>query len=261
MAMGPISIALFLKNLGVKICGGSYNFGYDKKQNLYFIADKNLKHYFAHRIRGFSLYSKGLNSRSKNLYESYLLNLVSFQPNDVVVDCGANYADLWLSLKGKIKPYNYITFEPGVDEYRSIVANASEAINNNIGLGNYDGKSKFYVNNGEADSCIIEPVRYSQVIEIDIITLDSYIDRNSIDTIKLLKLEAEGFEPEILEGSLKNLHKIEWIALDGGWERGINREETFSTLTNILLKNGFEIKGIIFYPSTRALYRRIIKKA
>ena len=32
--------------------------------------------------------------------------------------------------------------------------------------------------------------------------------------VKLLKLEAEGFEPEILQGSNKVLNKIEYIGVD-----------------------------------------------
>jgi FkbM family methyltransferase len=219
--------------------------------------DGDQKHYFGHRARGFSLYNKGISKRAKDIFDSYLLSKVDFMDEDIVVDCGANYGDLWLSLKGLIKPKNYITFEPSLDEYRSLTFNAADSIHNKLGLGNFDGKSKFYVNNGEADSCVIEPVRYSEIIEISLTKIDSYITLNAIEKIKLLKLEAEGFEPEILDGALKSLHKIEWIALDGGYERGVNMQETFSAATNTLLKNGFEMKGVIFHPSARALFRRL----
>ena len=131
------------------------------------------------------------------------------------------------------------------------------AVNNRLGLGNIDGKSNFYVNNGEADSSVIEPARYNKIIEVTLTKLDSYISDNSIHKIKLFKLEAEGYEPEILEGALNSLHKIEWLALDGGYERGVDMQETFSAVTNILLKNGFEMRGVIFHPSARAIFRRV----
>ena len=51
----------------------------------------------------------------------------------------------------------------------------------------------------------------------------------------MFKLEAEGFEPEILEGSKQSINIVEYVALDGGEERGIAEAETLSKATNFLL--------------------------
>jgi hypothetical protein len=72
--------------------------------------------------------------------------------------------------------------------------------------------------------------------------------------IKLLKIEAEGFEPEILTGARGAFSIIEYISVDGGYERGLQSEQTFTAITNLLLNNDFEIIDI-YFPWHRALFK------
>ena len=51
-----------------------------------------------------------------------------------------------------------------------------------------------------------------------------------------IKIEAEGAEPEILEGLIKNLNKVEYITIDAGFERGVNKESTLVQCTNYLFR-------------------------
>ncbi len=60
----------------------------------------------------------------------------------------------------------------------------------------------------------------------------------------------------MLEGLGSAIGCCEYIAIDGGYERGIACEQTFTTCTNYLLRNGFEIVDI-YFPWCRALYKRI----
>ena len=60
----------------------------------------------------------------------------------------------------------------------------------------------------------------------------------------MLKLEAEGCEPEILEGLGKKLEKIEFISADLGFERGKNADSTLVPVTNYLLGRGFELVDV-----------------
>ena len=59
------------------------------------------------------------------------------------------------------------------------------------------------------------------------------------DKVKLLKLEAEGAEPEILMGAENKLELIQYIAADLGFERGKKEESTYKQVTNFLLSRGF----------------------
>ena len=237
-------IAIKLRNLRNRISKYNYFFGFSKSKNLFYISDEYNKHFFGNRKRGFSLYELGLNYRASQLADSYLIKIIKFERDDLVIDCGANYADLWLYLVKYINPDCYITFEPGFEEYLSICQNAPNGKHNNFGLGDKNEDNFFYTNHKDADSSFIKPHNFSEIVLAKIYKLDTYIKENSIKKVKLLKLEAEGFEPEILKGSYEAIKIIVYIAIDGGFERGEKKEETFTTQTNFLIQNNFEIIGI-----------------
>ena len=167
--------------------------------------------------------------------------MVQFDWDDIVIDCGANYADLWINLSHRIKPKNYITYEPGPQEHEVIKINAPFGTHNKVALSDRIGTTEIFMNSQNADSSLIEPETYSHIIETPVSTIDAESDRNRIKTIKLLKLEAEGNEPEVLAGAEKTIPNIEYIALDGSPERGKKKEETFSTIANMLLKQNFTL--------------------
>ena len=240
------AISVGVANMKLRFKGSNLSIKYNEKDKLYSINDANKIYYFGNLIRGYGLYGKGLNRRAEILYNSYLLNNIKFNHEDYIIDCGANYGDLWLSLEGKIKPEGYITFEPGLLEHQAVKMNAPGGVHNKLGLSNKSETVRFFVNEQDADSSIVEPETYSHYIDIETTTLSEYVQSQKLSKIKLFKLEAEGFEPEILEGSLQVLKKIEYIAIDGGYERGKNHEETFSQICNSLLTENFEMISINF---------------
>ena len=240
------AISVRIANMKLRFKGSNLRIKYNEKEKLYSINDANKIYYFGNLIRGYGLYGKGLKRRAEILYNSYLLSNIEFNHDDCIIDCGANYGDLWLSLEGKIKPERYITFEPGLMEHQAIKMNAPGGIHNRLGLSNKSETVRFFVNEQDADSSIVEPETYSHYIDIETTTLSEYLQSQKLSTIKLFKLEAEGFEPEILEGSLQVLRNIEYIAIDGGYERGKNHEETFSQICNSLLKENFKLVSVNF---------------
>ena len=111
---------------------------------------------------------------------------------------------------------------------------------------------EFYVSSENADSSFIMPPKYTQKKIMPVLRLDSILNENS--KIKLVKLEAEGAEPEVLQGFGKLLNKVEYITADLGFERGENLETTFFAVTNFLLENNFELMEVSFKRLV-ALYR------
>ena len=248
-------VSVRIANTKLKFKRSNLRIQYNEKEKLFSIKDRSKVHFFGNLVRGYSLYNKGLAVRANILFNSYLLNNISFNSKDYVVDCGANYGDLWLSLDGKIDPSRYITFEPGVMEHKTIKMNAPKGIHNKLGLSNKNEVVRFYVNEQDADSSIVKPVNFSHVVDVETITLSEYLKIQKIKKIKLFKVEAEGFEPEILEGASEVLNNIDYIAVDGGYERGENSQETFSSICNLLLQNNFEMISINF-QWCRALFSR-----
>ena len=203
----------------------------------YFILDNNKKYKFfpLERIR---FYLQGLNTRFEILKKEYLLDNIKFNKDDVVIDCGANNGDFYFCFNDKIRYYG---FEPSPIVFKNLKHNVNNQNLYQLGLWkNSTKKIKFYINDVEGDSSMIPTNNYSSIENIKTITLDeiiSKIDKN----IKLIKIEAEGAEPEILEGLKENLLRVEYLTIDCGFERGINQESTIFECTNYLLKNNFKM--------------------
>jgi len=229
-------------------------FYYDKEKNFFLVVEGNKKIIFTSKLRGISLYRNGILKRSEFIFSSYCLSKIVFSKNDIVLDCGANYGDMYLKLSNLINPINYIGIEPSPSAFKALklnVANESKLINK--ALGNINGNLSFFLSEDEGDSSLIEPKKFSQIITVPVIRLEELIKKLNIDKIKLLKVEAEGYEPEVLEGLGNKIGICEYIAVDGGYERGINSDQTFTVITNYLINNGFEIIDI-YFPWCRALF-------
>ena len=173
------------------------------------------------------------------LYDSYLLNSIDIQNDDVIVDCGANVGELFLAVKEKNFDVTYIGFEPDKETYDCLKLNVKNEKNivHNIGLSNIDGSNNFYIDNEGGNSSFVD-FGTSESIKVDTKTLDSF---NIKENIKLFKIDAEGYEPEVLSGSKNTLKKTNFVSVDFGSERGANQNNTMVDVNNLLLQVGFEL--------------------
>lgn len=207
-----------------------------KKKKLYYVTEDNLKHYFTNSFRGNWLYQRGLFNRSLTLCKSYGIDKISFKTGDIIIDVGANYGDLGIYLRQfGVKIYG---IEPDNDAFLALKENNYNQIYK-CACSNRIGISKFYLNSQYADSSLIKTNSSQNYIKIETNTIDNLF--KGIDKIKLIKIEAEGFEPEIIKGSLSVLKKTEFISVDGGPERGPQKRQTIEEISNILFENNFEI--------------------
>ena len=208
---------------------------------------------FRHRVLGAGNYQLGLARHARGFGAAYFLDRIDFKDGDVFIDCGANVgnARLWLRQQGL--QVRYIGFEPSPVEFACLAANVVDCPGTpgrvfQVGLWNREGVMKFYVSSKHGDSSLIEPKRYDEVVEVQAKRLESYLK----EPVKCLKLEAEGAEPEILEGCGDKLRLVEYIAANVDFERGVKEESTLAPVTNFLLSRGFELvvlRGVV------ALYR------
>lgn len=249
----PVKFSIFLENTLSLLRGKSHRYSYQKKENFFLVTEGNNKILFKNKVRGFSVYRNGINNRGNFLFSSYCLDKISFDRNDIVIDCGANYGDLMLKLKKYINVENYVALEPNPSDFEVLKLNYSNSILINKALGKSNNILPFYVSTEQGDSSLVKPKGFSKEIEVQVITLENLINDLNINKVKLLKVEAEGYEPEILEGTGSNLKKIQYVAIDGGYERGENSEQTFTNVTNFLIKNAFDILDINF-SQYRALF-------
>jgi FkbM family methyltransferase len=253
----PPNLACKLQNIFVALHGSQNKYTYDEKKRLYIVNEAELFRYFGEMTRGFDFYARSIKKRGNLLAGSYCLEHVKFSSDDVVLDCGANYGDLYLYLRDKINEPNYIALEPGPTEYQCLLNSLPKARVLNLGLSNSDGEMDIYLCSESGDSSLVKPKSYSEVVKVSVKTLDSLADDLKITKCRLLKLEAEGWEPEILDGAKEFIKLCDYVAIDGGLERGVNEEATFPAINNFLMKNGFEMIDIQG-PQYRALFQKVL---
>ena len=219
-----------------------------EESNHYRIQDMEFKdqtfEIFNSRKERLPLYFSGIAHRVQSLANKYFLADLDINNGDVIIDCGANVGELGKYFQMEGIEVAYHAFDPSEQETVSAQLNNPKGFIQTAGLWKKTGKLPLFEKNETADSSFIEFKGHHSTIEIDVITLDDYIMKNKIESVKLLKLEAEGAEPEILEGAKKVINRIQWISADCGPERGLSKDMTFKPVMNFLVQNGFEIEAL-----------------
>ena len=194
------------------------------------IDDGSKIHFPNKRIDRFIVdYKKHLNY----LYESYCLEKITFEKDDLVIDCGANVGELYFSFQLRELDIKYIGFEPDSKAFECLEKNIDSDKNKlfNLALSNENKETKLFLDTYGANTSLVD-FGTSEFELISTKTLDSF----EIKNIKLLKIDAEGFELEVLQGAKKTLNNVKYISVDYGPERGKDEIKTMTTVIPFLLE-------------------------
>lgn len=210
----------------------------------YTIANSTVAWAVPHPLRS-SLYRRGLEKRLEDLCSSYSLKEIIRKDRPLtVVDCGANTGEIALLLP---QGSTYFGFEPDEDAFKCLSKNISRlrisADLRKIALTNYSGLSDFFLSTRGADSSLTEPNVFAKKVSINVSTLDKILHGLALQSIDLLKVEAEGNEPEVIEGATQALKITNSVAVDAGPERG--GLDTLSDVTRLLSLSGFKMKASV----------------
>jgi len=142
----------------------------------------------------------------------------SINPDSIVLDIGANTGDFALAIApicGKV-----YCFEPDPKAFTSLSLNLTSAHNVEAlrkGVWKENERISFGLETARADSSVFS--KATERIEIEGITLESFIKERGIPRVALVKCDAEGAEPEVLEGVRSCSSIIDGFAFDTGGER------------------------------------------
>lgn len=79
---------------------------------------------------------------------------------------------------------------------------------------------------------------------VDVIRLDNYMVNCEIDRINLLKIDTQGFEPEVLSGLGKRLEDVDVVLTELMFYDYYNRSLSFSDIEKYLIPAGFRLYDI-----------------
>ncbi len=137
---------------------------------------------------------------------------------DIFIDIGANCGALTLVVASVIGKGKIYAFEPNPSVYSRLQNNLAsnpeiEAVVKTLPLGIGAEKSQLFLSediNYRGNSCIIsEPSE--QKIAVEVVALDDWAEQENLERIDAIKIDVEGMEYEVLQGSkaiLKKYHPI-----------------------------------------------------
>jgi len=177
----------------------------------------------------------------KNEYE---IDDFSISDNDSIIDIGGHIGLFSLLVSQKSKCTNIYSFEPIKDNFDMLKTNLE--LNNiknvfpfNLAVSKNSDRVNLFLSDDESAHSIIS--KESESITVKSISLQKIFDENKIDTCKLLKLDCEGAEYEIIESlPSEYLDKIQNMAIE--YHLADSRPDLVKNLISKIKQSGFKIK-------------------
>jgi len=215
-------------------------------------------HYFG-SINRQSLYDQGVSQRALSLARTYALDKITFEPGDVVIDTGANYGDLFVWFRSQEFGIEYLAVEPGRQEILCLQRNVTPHGGHvaAVAVGADRGTATLWYEPDGANSSLETPPDFLESYQVQVDTLDHLVEQYfpGHHPIRLLKLETEGTELDVLRGAERVLPRIQFIAADLGFEKGTDAQSSLPDVVGFLYGFGFRIFQVGDAPSLRFLFR------
>jgi len=181
-------------------------------------------------------------------YQQYLATKYE-REGFVEVDAGDTVADVG-AFVGAFARYaaqtaeDVLAIEPGPDNVDCLECNtaAYDAVSvEHCACSNESGEMKLNLSNDPTDHSLmdVDTQATGEQISVPVYQLDELLSSKGINHVDYLKADAEGLEPEVLEGVADT--PISKLAIDCSAER--NGEQTVEEVTDLLESRGYECRG------------------
>jgi FkbM family methyltransferase len=210
---------------------------------IYSVLFQHNKFFFTSPIR-INRILKGFNHAGARLEKRYFINqLIGSEKPKTFIDIGANIGELSYYMYEKFaNQIKIIAFEPDpiATECFENNVNGKDIFLFKLALSDRHADQIFYLEPKSADSSLHKPTYFTVQHKVET-TLDHVLQGVYLDRPVLLKMDAEGHEPEVLLGAKNVLNQVDFVSIDCGAER--SGKTTSSEVSNILSK--YDFKNVI----------------
>jgi FkbM family methyltransferase len=184
----------------------------------------------------------------------------------IVFDVGTNTGDELYAAITSGYDAEYYAFEPVPEIYNNLLERFKEHENVKffqLAVSNYKGQSSFNVSNeqslGEVSSLLemVDNVKdnwghvagcfeYTHKIDVDVITLESFIEEHNIPYITYLHVDAQGSDLNVLKGLGSKMHLVQEGTVEAAIKYNViyKNQCMIDEVVNFLEQNNFEIVRI-----------------
>ncbi len=161
----------------------------------------------------------GLKPIRHNFKDKYNIKIDKYLYKSNMIDGGAFYGDSALIFNKFYRPHNIYAFEPSSVNYNSLQTNIQNnhlnkvIIAEKLGLTNNVSRETLnYISTiqNHGASFVFKPNRL-KTEEVNLTTIDNYVQENKINNLKLIKLDVEGYGLKAVKGAKETITKYKPI--------------------------------------------------
>lgn len=167
----------------------------------------------------------------------------------VIYDVGANIGQSAIEFVEAFPSSQIVCFEPISATFNQLKNNTKSLQNIEcvqVALGASNQSSKMYVGeDSQTNSLVKTSASFSEEC-VTVKTLDSFFRTSGAPRIDILKIDAEGFDLQVLKGAedLLNANLIAFVIVEAGFHRGQKQQILFDEFRDFLIEKGFSVFGI-----------------
>lgn len=217
-------------------------FSSDLRGGLIYADDGQSGIYFYNWKRAGRYSKKSVYTKLRRILDKYVPDWYELGADCTVIDIGANIGEFAMAIAPRVG--KVIAIEPDERAYACLDANSRSLpraiVGCNAAVGDVTGKKRIFISSDTADTSFIEPNKYTEKRLVQVYKLKDLLNKLDVDCnqIELIKIEAEGFEPEVLAGCLPHL-KVKYYSVNCDPER--YGESPIAMVRELLESNGYAV--------------------
>ena len=200
---------------------------YHKKKILNFLKEKNLNNFDivfdigAHKGETINLFIKNFRVNKIYSFEASPINFKILKKKNI------KHQRVQIILENIA-----VGSKNGIAQLKQVQESSSSTLSHINLDSNYFKKKKKILN-------FFSNKEYFHNIEVEIKTLNEYLDQNLIKFIDFLKIDTEGYEFEVLLGLKDKLKNVKIILFEHHFDDMLKKNYTFRDINSLLIKNNF----------------------